>query len=69
MQMNGGHFCGGSIISEKWIVTAAHCILGSSISVKAGITDLRDYGGQTIRVKTSYVHPDYKGYVLFPVEN
>jgi len=64
MQMRGSHICGGSILNERWIVTAGHCAdagSASDFSIVAGEHNLAQNEGneQTIDVKESHIHPDY----------
>ncbi len=61
LMFDGGHGCGGSIVSDRVIVTAAHCTEGSpveSLSILAGASDL-DEEGQRIAVKTVVEAPEY----------
>lgn len=66
MQESKIHLCGCSVISNKWILTASHCVFGlnaGSLEILVGTNDLTS-GGTYYKVERFITHEKFRKYLL-----
>ena len=69
---SGNYLCGGSIINENWVVTAAHCtkdsngnpIPASSMDIRVGASSNPTNNGEKYYVSSVIAHPGFNSQTL-----
>ncbi|XP_015608817.1 trypsin-1-like [Cephus cinctus] len=64
VEFSGKHFCSGALITESWVITAASCVSGrtiSDINVRIG-TSISSFGGTELAIGKIIVHDNFDKY-------